>query len=637
MNPALRSNLSWTEWGGQYLLFNPQNRATLKIGKQDRNWIQSLNGTHSLQDLELDSQNPNHLLNLIERLCRGNFLVNSEEIFSFLFPKQNTTSWTPSKRQWLFGTFYSKQVQWPMQLQSASALLILSMLTVVGGGVAFWTQQASLAEHPWSIGDDWFWGSLTAYWGASAVLSLGTLLQASMSAAHNPTVTLHLKHTLGIVHLSTDRFPIFHTSTRTQRHYAGVGIAAILFGIGLCWILEATLQNGVGSSVSIAILLLLMWDLCPFYDTNGAQLLETITIHKQRLRTQDFLRSSSLRNPFGEVEGQTGLRITLSIWLLWFGVALHLLSLYVLPHIATLLIQALQFPWVIGQVWLGLVVLLISVYYGYFLFQGLRLSGNLLEQVMPKPVQQSRSVPNSTQYQQWRVQSPDLPDFSKLSAPELLTISENARLDTLVGKEDIWVLIKGQVAYVNPKPEGGFSTLFELPAPSVLLCPTLHKEHPVLWSVSEVSILKSAISSPTLEAWSTVQQRFNHFKEMAPFDQLSDAWKWMLSSQSVVYTIEKDTPLIEAGQPADALYLVLSGTFEVSTSTPIQLSTASIVGEMGLLSEAPRNATVQCVQKGDVLALPAHIFRVCLQQHPRIQSWMQRLVEQRLGGNHGTE
>ena len=64
---------------------------------------------------------------------------------------------------------------------------------------------------------------------------------------------------------------------------------------------------------AVVLLLVLAWELCPFYDTNGAQLLETVTIHKQRLRTQDFLRSSGIGQSFGEVDGQAGLRMTLSI------------------------------------------------------------------------------------------------------------------------------------------------------------------------------------------------------------------------------------------------------------------------------------------------------------------------------------
>ena len=160
-----------------------------------------------------------------------------------------------------------------------------------------------------------------------------------------------------MLHLVQIEWPSTIRPSRINVNSLGVGIAMVLFMFGCAVIQEYFIPtfNGLGISSAVVLLLLLVWELCPFYDTNGAQLLETVTVHKQRLRTQDFLRSSALGSQFGEVDGQTGLRITLSIWLLWFGVAIHLLGAYVLPHISTLLIQTLQYPSMLGQLWLGLI------------------------------------------------------------------------------------------------------------------------------------------------------------------------------------------------------------------------------------------------------------------------------------------
>ena len=634
MNPKLHTNLSWTQWGEQYLLFNPTNRSTIRVSSNDKEWITTLDGGSSLEELELNSTDLHHLLHTMEQLCRGRFLENSDDVFAFLFPNQATHSWAPPKRQWLYGVFTSKTVQWPLPLKDASILLGICILLFLIGGVRLWTLDVTLTTHPWAIQNNWLLGSIASYIGAGVALSLGTVFQASMASSHNPTVTIQLKHTLGIVHLSTNRFPIFHSPISTQRQYAGVGIGAILSIIGVCWIFESLFNNGVGSSISIALLLLLMWDLCPFYDTNGAQLLETVTIHKQRLRTQDFLRSSVLRSPFGTVDGQTGLHITLSIWLVWFGIAVQLLSQYVLPHISTLLIQAIQHPSIWGQLWLGSVCLVVSFYYGYFLFQGLRLSGNLLEQIVPKRIQQTTSIPTDTEYKQWTQNLSELPDVDALNTLEqftVRTISAGARIDTLINSNETWIVVEGQVAFVSPKAEGGFETLIEYPPPSIVLCPTLSPDMPVLWSISEVSLLCLPYQS---EHWIDIATRFALLKATHPFAELEPSWQWVLACQTSIHRLAANDILIQQGEPADTLYILHNGNFEVQTASPIALSSPAIVGEMGILSEAPRNATIACTQEGSVLAIPAHIIRVCLQQHPSMQEWMRVLIHQRLGESH---
>ena len=637
MNPTLHSTLSWTLWGEQYLLFNPKNRSTIRVSANDKEWITTLDGQLSLKDLEEKITDPHHLLHTMEQLCRGRFLENSEEVFAFLFPNQATHSWSPPKRQWLYGVLASKTVHWPVPLKDASILLGCCILLFGIGALRLWMLDVPLTIHPWAIQNNWFLGSLASYLGASVALSLGAVLQVAMASSHNPTVDIQLKHTLGIVHVSTNRFPIFHSPISTQRQYAGIGIGAILSTSGLCWVLESFLNNGFGASISIALLLLLMWDLCPFYDTNGAQLLETVTIHKQRLRTQDFLRSSLLRSPFGTVDGQTGLHITLSIWLVWFGVAIHLLSQYVLPHIATLLVQAIQYPSLLGQLWLGAVCLVVSFYYGYFLFQGLRLSGNLLEQIVPKRVQQTNSVPTDTEYKEWKKNLSELPDiqsFNTIEQTNVRRISANARIDTLIAPEEIWIVVDGQVAFVSPKAEGGFETVIEYPPPSIVLCSSISQDMPVLWSVSDISLLCLPYKS---EHWIDIATRFALLKATHPFAELEASWQWVLACQTSIHTLSATDTLLQQGEPADTLYIVQDGSFEVQTQLPIVLSSPSIVGEMGILSEAPRNATITCIQDGSVLAIPAHIIRVCLQQHPSMQEWIRHLVHQRLGESHESE
>lgn len=627
VHPVLRDDVSWTTWNNGYLLFNPNTRSTIKVASADHAWIATLDGKRSLADLEGSSNNPNHLLKTLEALCRGHFLCNSEETFEFLFPNQQRQSWTPSKRQWLYGTLYSRTTVWPVALPSASVYIALSILIFCASLGLIWYQAVPLALHPWTINDDWLLGSFSAYAGLSLTMSLSAAIQASMLSAQTKHVDIHLKQTLGILHLGVNRVPIYHTDTQAQRQFAGTGIATVLLAIGVCWFAESQQLNGVGGSVSTALLLLLAWELCPFFDTNGAQLLETVTVHKQRLRTQDFLRSSVLTSRFGDIEGQHGLRITLCIWLLWFGVAIHLLGQYVLPHLSTLLIQTLQYPSLLGQMWLGYISLLISLGYVYFIFQGLRLSGNLLEQIIPRSPKID-TVPASEQtYIACKNVFPELHPFENIEDAQTITISAGTKIDEHIDEKHIWILLTGQVAFIEPKPEGGFSILFELPAPTALLSRAESTKSPVLWSRSEVTLLSLPYRP---EQWHTLRDNLKAIKEMPPFSSLSPEWQWMLATQASAHTIAADQFALEKGDASNALYLLTYGEVSVDTTPPVSLSAPAIFGEMGILSESPRNASVRCTTWCTVVVLPAHIIRVCLQQHPSMQAWLDDLVSNRL-------
>jgi hypothetical protein len=636
LSPILRTDVSWTEWGDGHLLFNPSNRSTLRLESVDHDWILSMDGTVSLHDLETQVSDTNHLLHTLEQLCRGQFFTNSDELFTFLFPSQQRNSWTPPKRQWLFGSLMSKTVHWPLQIKNASAFMILTLFVFCGGLFLLLNGSLALTDNPWIARGDWFFGTLIAYALVSKAMSLSALFQLSMLAAHNPKVEVHLKHTFGILHLGTNRVAIYHTPIAQQRQFAGVGIAMVLFMIGCALIQEKYIValDGLGVSGAVVLLLVLAWELCPFYDTNGAQLLETVTIHKQRLRTQDFLRSSALGNPFGEVDGQAGLRMTLSIWLLWFGVAIHLLGVYVLPHVSTLLIQTLQYPSIFGQIWLGLICALISIGYVYFLFQGLRLSGNLLEQVIPKSTKVETVPATKEQYEECLQTFSEMHPFENIADAQKITISAGSRIDQSIHPEHIWILLEGKVAFITPKPEGGFSTLFELPPPSVLLCPIESKAGPILWSRSEVQILSLPYRA---EQWHTLKDKVRSIKDIPPFADLSPEWQWMLATQASQKTIPAEQYLIEKDTPSDTLYILAHGDVFVEADLPVELTAPAIVGEMGILSEAPRNASIRCTKWCTVIILPAHIIRVCLQHNPSMQAWMSSLVDTRLSKSGGDD
>ena len=74
--------------------------------------------------------------------------------------------------------------------------------------------------------------------------------------------------------------------------------------------------------------------------------------------------------------------------------------------------------------------------------------------------------------------------------------------------------------------------------------------------------------------------------------------------------------VVTQGEPADTFYIITKGTFAVSqadaaTGTPRQLRTLGpdeVFGELGLLNEAPRSASVSAETDGVVLAMEGRVF-----------------------------
>lgn len=93
--------------------------------------------------------------------------------------------------------------------------------------------------------------------------------------------------------------------------------------------------------------------------------------------------------------------------------------------------------------------------------------------------------------------------------------------------------------------------------------------------------------------------------------------------------------LYEAGAPADALYLVIAGTFAVFRSqagsrTLLGLvRRGDIVGEAAMLAGTPRSATVVALRDSEVVVLPAPAFFDAARRRPEVMTEVARLLIRR--------
>ena len=82
----------------------------------------------------------------------------------------------------------------------------------------------------------------------------------------------------------------------------------------------------------------------------------------------------------------------------------------------------------------------------------------------------------------------------------------------------------------------------------------------------------------------------------------------------------KNSTVIAAGDPTDALYIVISGRLKVIMSDSegrevilANLSQGEFFGEMGLIDQAPRSATVTTIEPCELLTITRTDFTKCLQ------------------------
>ncbi|NOZ77823.1 MAG: Crp/Fnr family transcriptional regulator [Acidobacteria bacterium] len=101
--------------------------------------------------------------------------------------------------------------------------------------------------------------------------------------------------------------------------------------------------------------------------------------------------------------------------------------------------------------------------------------------------------------------------------------------------------------------------------------------------------------------------------------------------------IEREGKIFDAGDRADAVYIVSKGKVNIVITSPdgkelilAVLGEGQIFGEMGLLEAAPRSASVVAATQVELLSISRSDFDQLLDQHPRISRKLLAVISQRL-------
>ena len=120
------------------------------------------------------------------------------------------------------------------------------------------------------------------------------------------------------------------------------------------------------------------------------------------------------------------------------------------------------------------------------------------------------------------------------------------------------------------------------------------------------------------------------------FAALDETARRQLATQFEPVHVAAGEVIIAQGEMGDGLFLVVSGRLRVSVAAGgterslHDLGRGSTVGEIALLSDRPRSATVRTVRDSELLLLRAPAFRSLAERSPAVLAAMARLLIDRL-------
>jgi voltage-gated potassium channel len=90
--------------------------------------------------------------------------------------------------------------------------------------------------------------------------------------------------------------------------------------------------------------------------------------------------------------------------------------------------------------------------------------------------------------------------------------------------------------------------------------------------------------------------------------------------------------IVRRGEPAHSMYFIAAGEVEIELPDErVRLASGQFFGEIAVLRQARRSATVTALSRSSLLMLDAHDFRTLMDGEPRIARRVQEMVRERLG------
>jgi len=121
------------------------------------------------------------------------------------------------------------------------------------------------------------------------------------------------------------------------------------------------------------------------------------------------------------------------------------------------------------------------------------------------------------------------------------------------------------------------------------------------------------------------------------FEMLDDECLKPVAGVAMLRHVPRHTVVLHAGDHTDNIYFVLSGALKVQISDDegrevilSMLGPGELFGEMGVLDDHPRSATVLAVESSEVVVIGQADFKQCLAENPEVSLFIMRKLTKRL-------
>ena len=139
----------------------------------------------------------------------------------------------------------------------------------------------------------------------------------------------------------------------------------------------------------------------------------------------------------------------------------------------------------------------------------------------------------------------------------------------------------------------------------------------------------------------SLKEEFELLRRVPIFAEIEPSKLKLLAFMSERVGFDSGKQLMRQGDPADAAYLIIDGHAEVTLETPAgpvvvaTLGANDFVGEMGILGDAPRNATVCAKDRLIALRISKEPFMRMVREFPTMAVSIMRELAQRVDStNH---
>jgi CRP/FNR family transcriptional regulator, cyclic AMP receptor protein len=134
----------------------------------------------------------------------------------------------------------------------------------------------------------------------------------------------------------------------------------------------------------------------------------------------------------------------------------------------------------------------------------------------------------------------------------------------------------------------------------------------------------------------SLKQEFELLRQVPMFAEIEPAKLKLLAFMSERVAFDPGKQLMRQGDPADAAYLIIDGHADVIVETPAgpmivaTLGANETVGEMAILGDVPRNATVCAKNRLVALRISKDLFMRMVREFPTMAVSIMQELAQRL-------